>query len=136
MQLLAAAEAPFSDPFLMEFEDSQALQDAYGGNAAPPTTFEQALMQARLEARQTAQASLQPLLTLAQVKSQLCSGFLELYHTRVSCESTPAQSVQGSICVKKTEDGDAPGMITGQAFSRSQSALLAGLDVPLVMTAH
>ncbi len=65
MQLLAAAEAPFSDPFLMEFEDPQAIQDAYGGNA-PTTTFEQALMQARLEARQTAQACAQLLPELAR----------------------------------------------------------------------
>ncbi|BDA44433.1 hypothetical protein COCOBI_05-6170 [Coccomyxa sp. Obi] len=67
MQLLAAAEAPFSDPFLMEFEDPQAVQAAYGGTGASPTpTFEQALMQARLEARQTAQACSQPLTNLAR----------------------------------------------------------------------
>lgn len=60
MELLAAAEAPFADPFLMEFEDPQAVQAAYGGGTAPaPPTFEQALMQARLEARQTAQACAQ-----------------------------------------------------------------------------
>ncbi len=69
MELLTAAEAPFSDPFLMEFADPEAMQDAYGGNAVPaPPTFEQALMQARLEARQTAQACAQLILPLLNCK--------------------------------------------------------------------
>ncbi len=55
-QLIAGAEAPFADPFLMEFEDGGAMKQAFGGNAPPsPLSFEQALMAARLEARQTAE---------------------------------------------------------------------------------
>lgn len=49
---LAAAEAPFADPFLMEFEDSEALRSAY---TETPMTFEQALMTARLEAKMATQ---------------------------------------------------------------------------------
>ena len=49
---LAAAEAPFADPFLMEFEDPEALQSAY---TEAPMTFEQALMTARLEAKMATQ---------------------------------------------------------------------------------
>ena len=49
---LAAAEAPFADPFLMEFEDSEAVQKAY---TDMPMTFEQALMTARLEAKMATQ---------------------------------------------------------------------------------
>ncbi len=48
---LASAEAPFADPFLMEFEDPGALKQAF--NEAP-VTFEQALLAARLEARKAA----------------------------------------------------------------------------------
>ena len=49
---LAAAEAPFADPFLMEFEDPEALRSAY---TETPMTFEQALMTARLEAKMATQ---------------------------------------------------------------------------------
>lgn len=49
---LAAAEAPFADPFLMEFEDPEALKSAY---SETPMTFEQALMTARLEAKMATQ---------------------------------------------------------------------------------
>ena len=49
---LAAAEAPFADPFLMEFEDPEALKNAY---TEMPITFEQALMTARLEAKMATQ---------------------------------------------------------------------------------
>ena len=49
---LAAAEAPFADPFLMEFEDPDALKSAY---SETPMTFEQALMTARLEAKMATQ---------------------------------------------------------------------------------
>ena len=49
---LAAAEAPYSDPFLMEFEDQTALNQAY---SEAPMTFEQALLAARLEAKQAAE---------------------------------------------------------------------------------
>lgn len=56
-QLLASAQAPFADPFLMEFEDPQSMREAYGGNAPPPPNFEQALMTARLEAQQVAAVS-------------------------------------------------------------------------------
>ena len=56
---LAAAEAPYADPFLMEFEDQSALNAAY---ADSPVTFEQALMAARLEAKQAAQVCGGPLL--------------------------------------------------------------------------
>ena len=49
---LAAAEAPFADPFLMEFEDPEALNKAYQDT---PMTFEQALMTARLEAKMATQ---------------------------------------------------------------------------------
>ncbi len=49
---LAAAEAPFADPFLMEFEDPEALKSAY---SETPITFEQALMTARLEAKMATQ---------------------------------------------------------------------------------
>jgi hypothetical protein len=52
MQLLASAEAPFADPFLMEFEDQNALQQAY---SEAPMTFEQALMAARLDAKKASQ---------------------------------------------------------------------------------
>jgi len=51
---LASAEAPFSDPFLMEFEDANALKQAY----EPPVTFNQALLAARLEAKRVAQVRL------------------------------------------------------------------------------
>ena len=49
---LAAAEAPFADPFLMEFEDPEALKNAY---TEAPITFEQALITARLEAKMATQ---------------------------------------------------------------------------------
>ncbi|KAK9916123.1 hypothetical protein WJX75_008927 [Coccomyxa subellipsoidea] len=49
---LASAEAPFADPFLMEFEDSMALKQAY---SEAPVTFEQALLAARLEAKNAAE---------------------------------------------------------------------------------
>ncbi|CAK0736957.1 hypothetical protein CVIRNUC_000831 [Coccomyxa viridis] len=49
---LAAAEAPFADPFLMEFEDPESLNKAY---QETPMTFEQALMTARLEAKMATQ---------------------------------------------------------------------------------
>ena len=49
---LAAAEAPFADPFLMEFEDPEALRSAY---TEAPMTFEQALLTARLEAKMATQ---------------------------------------------------------------------------------
>lgn len=50
--LLASAEAPFADPFLMEFEDQNAVQQAY---SEAPMTFEQALMAARLEAKKASE---------------------------------------------------------------------------------
>ena len=52
---LAAAEAPFADPFLLEFEDPEALKNAY---TETPITFEQALMNARLEAKMATQVRL------------------------------------------------------------------------------
>ena len=56
---LAAAEAPFADPFLMEFEDPEALKNAF---TESPITFEQALLNARLEAKMATQVRLLSLL--------------------------------------------------------------------------
>ncbi|BDA44429.1 hypothetical protein COCOBI_05-6130 [Coccomyxa sp. Obi] len=52
---LASAEAPFADPFLMEFEDVGALRQAYNET---PMTFEQALLAARLDVQKAGQGSL------------------------------------------------------------------------------
>ncbi len=65
---LAAAEAPYADPFLMEFEDQSALNAAY---ADSPVTFEQALMAARLEAKQAVQ--------VRSVPSFLCHALLKCW---------------------------------------------------------
>ncbi len=54
---LASAEAPFADPFLMEFEDAGALRQAYNET---PMTFEQALMAARLDVQKAGQVQLLP----------------------------------------------------------------------------
>ena len=52
LMTLASAEAPYADPFLMEFDSQNSLKDAYSD---APMTFEQALLAARLEAKQAAQ---------------------------------------------------------------------------------
>ena len=65
---LAAAEAPFADPFLMEFEDPDSLNKAY---QETPMTFEQALMTARLEAKMATQVHyLFPCLTRSSLKQE------------------------------------------------------------------
>ena len=68
---LAAAEAPFADPFLIEFEDPETLNKAY---QETPMTFEQALMTARLEAKMATQVcQLSPYLTPDSLKREVHS---------------------------------------------------------------
>ncbi|CAL8470394.1 g9936 [Coccomyxa elongata] len=110
MELLAAAEAPFSDPFLMEFEDPEAMQDAYGGNAVPPPpTFEQALMQARLEARQTAQAFQSVAMDGSSSLSQAVGNLLDAEPSAdSSADSSPGLPVVRTPRGRSAADAEAP----------------------------